>query len=94
MRLMPHQAPPGWNTALCLSVQSLEPGTEVFKSLNKQEVREIAELEFRKTFKRALEHGGWFGRGSEDVESPGGRIAQAMTGSKADVGAALPLDSF
>ena len=25
---------------------------EVFKSLNKQEVREIAELEFRKTFKR------------------------------------------
>lgn len=27
---------------------------EVFKSLNKQEVREIAELEFRKTFKRCI----------------------------------------
>ena len=29
----------------------------VFKSLNKQEVREIAELEFRKTFKRCQERG-------------------------------------
>merc|ERR1719230_1038042 len=29
----------------------------VFKSLNKQEVREIAELEFRKTFKRCEERG-------------------------------------
>ena len=27
---------------------------EVFKSLNKQEVREIAELELRKTFKRCI----------------------------------------